>query len=91
VYLEVTCADVLQTQIWNRIVNGFDLRPFTNSTLHFLGAYPYQATFEEGATTMTAVAGDDFYGGPRKLIVATDPGNLAGDVNNDEAWGICLV
>lgn len=71
----VTCADFLQTEIWGRNIKGFDLRPYTNSTLHFLGAHPYEATCEEDDTSMTINALGS------KLIVAADPGNIAGDVN----------
>jgi hypothetical protein len=76
----VTCADFLQTEIWARNVYGFDLKGYTNSTLHFLGAYPDTAICEEDEGSFSVSAPGS------KIIVATDPGNLAGDVNNDESF-----
>ena len=76
----VTCADFLQTEIWGRNIRGFDLRPYTNSTLHFLGAHPYEATCEEDDTSLTINALGS------KLIVAADPGNIAGDTNTTTSF-----
>jgi hypothetical protein len=86
-----TCDDLVTTMsVWGKPCKGFDLRKWTNSTLHYLGCPSdgcqpgnFYCNYNAAAQTL------EFGSTSGEIRAATDPGNALGDTMPNSYGGCC--